>query len=87
MYDVQEESMDTIFGSGRIRRFPGLRGAGAVLAVVVILPLYAVQLMRYWREMGRQRRHLSKLDDRLLRDIGLTRLDVESESAKPFWRP
>ena len=79
--------MDTIFGSGRIRRLPGLRGAGALLAVVIALPLYAVQLLRYWREMARQRRHLSKLDDRLLRDIGLTRLDVESEAAKPFWRP
>jgi uncharacterized protein YjiS (DUF1127 family) len=87
MYDAQEDSMDTIFGSGRIRRLPGLRSAGSLLAVAITLPFYAVQLMRYWREMTRQRRHLSKLDDRLLRDIGLTRLDVESESSKPFWRP
>jgi uncharacterized protein YjiS (DUF1127 family) len=38
-------------------------------------------------ERGRQRRALVRLDDRLLRDIGLTRLDVLQETAKPFWRP
>lgn len=33
----------------------------------------------------RQRRHLLQLDDRLLKDIGLTRADVAREAAKPFW--
>lgn len=79
--------MDTIFGSGRISRFPGHRGVVTLLALFVFLPSFAAQLYRYWRERSRQRRHLSKLDDRLLRDIGLTRLDVEFESSKPFWRP
>lgn len=37
-------------------------------------------------ERGRQRRALAELDDRLLRDIGLTRTDVWHEIAKPFWR-
>jgi uncharacterized protein YjiS (DUF1127 family) len=27
------------------------------------------------------------LDDRMLRDIGLARADVENEAGKPFWRP
>ena len=40
-----------------------------------------------WRERARQRRHLSELDDRLLRDIGLTRHQVRDEYRKPFWRP
>ena len=39
-----------------------------------------------WNERGRQRRLLARLDDRMLRDIGLTRLDVEREVSKPFWR-
>ncbi len=39
-----------------------------------------------WLERTRQRRHLSELDDRLLRDIGLSRAEVEHEIAQPFWR-
>jgi uncharacterized protein YjiS (DUF1127 family) len=40
-----------------------------------------------WQERARGRRALAYLDDHLLRDIGLTRADVERESMKPFWRP
>jgi len=32
------------------------------------------------------RRHLAHMDDRLLRDIGLSRLDAKREINKPFWR-
>lgn len=39
-----------------------------------------------WRERVSQRRALGRLDDRLLRDMGLTRADVEQEVSKPFWR-
>jgi uncharacterized protein YjiS (DUF1127 family) len=42
--------------------------------------------LRRWRELARQRRQLAELDDRLLRDIGLTRADVGAELRKPFWR-
>jgi uncharacterized protein YjiS (DUF1127 family) len=38
-----------------------------------------------WRERAAQRRALARLDDRLLRDMGLSRSDVEEEVAKPFW--
>jgi uncharacterized protein YjiS (DUF1127 family) len=47
----------------------------------------AVERMQTWRDRARQRRSLSQLDDRLLRDIGITRYDVLSEARKPFWRP
>ena len=35
---------------------------------------------------ARQRRTLGELDDAMLKDIGLTRAEVEHECAKPFWR-
>ncbi|MDG4553204.1 MAG: DUF1127 domain-containing protein [Candidatus Competibacter sp.] len=34
----------------------------------------------------RQRRELLALDDRMLKDIGLSRVDALRESGKPFWR-
>jgi uncharacterized protein YjiS (DUF1127 family) len=38
-------------------------------------------------ERRRQRKALLHLDDRLLRDIGLTRAEVRLECAKPIWQP
>ena len=38
------------------------------------------------RDRRRQRQALARLDDRMLRDIGLTAADVEAEMTKPFWR-
>ena len=40
----------------------------------------------HWLELSRQRRALQALDDRTLKDIGLTRADVERELSKRFWR-
>jgi uncharacterized protein YjiS (DUF1127 family) len=37
-------------------------------------------------DRARQRRALQALDDRLLKDIGVTRADVELETAKWFWQ-
>jgi uncharacterized protein YjiS (DUF1127 family) len=46
----------------------------------------AVDLLLTWHARARQRRQLCTLNDRMLRDIGLTRADVLAESSKPFWR-
>lgn len=40
-----------------------------------------------WHERARQRWLLSGLDDHMLRDIGLSRADVEGEVSKHFWQP
>jgi uncharacterized protein YjiS (DUF1127 family) len=39
-----------------------------------------------WRACGRDRRTLAGLDDHALRDLGLDRADVETESTHSFWR-
>lgn len=39
-----------------------------------------------WRNRARQRRRLRELDDHLLSDIGITRVDAEREERKPFWK-
>jgi uncharacterized protein YjiS (DUF1127 family) len=41
----------------------------------------------FWMERSRQWRALAELDDRLLRDIGLTRDETRRECAHPFWKP
>jgi len=63
--------------SGTALRIPRSRGlvAGVVDRLVE------------WQERARSRVLLGRLDDRMLRDVGLTRSDVEVETAKPFWRP
>ena len=57
----------------------GHRVAGA-LAGAALATAFA------WRERAHQRRQLASLDDRLLRDIGLSRFQVDEEWRKPFWR-
>jgi len=45
----------------------------------------AVDLLSTWFERSRQRRHLHSLDEHMLKDIGVTRADVEFEAQKHFW--
>lgn len=46
-----------------------------------------VDMLLQFHERARQRQALMALDDRLLRDIGVSRADAEREASKPFWRP
>jgi len=43
-------------------------------------------MLMVWLDRTRQRRHLAELDERLLRDIGLSRAEVEHETSRPFWQ-
>ena len=38
-----------------------------------------------WQRRAADRRALLVMDDHLLRDIGLSRADIEAEASKPFW--
>lgn len=42
--------------------------------------------LRLWRKRIRERHAFAVLDERDLRDMRLSRWDVERELAKPFWR-
>ena len=60
----------------RESRFHGL----SRLAVTVIETLLT------WQDRFNQRHHLAGLDDHALKDMGLSRGDVEREASKGFWR-
>lgn len=38
-----------------------------------------------WRERNRQRRALGRLNDHMLKDLGLSRADAGREGGKRFW--
>ncbi len=62
------------------------RTAGDVFTRLWQLPFAILETLVTWQERDRQRRHLASLDDRMLRDIGISRADAEHEAAIPFWR-
>ena len=47
----------------------------------------AIERVLVWQERAAQRHHLAGLDDRMLRDIGVTRVDVMREYSKAPWQP
>lgn len=47
----------------------------------------AARMVAAWHERARQRRDLRSLDARLLKDLGLSRADVDLEARKTFWHP
>ena len=57
------------------------RRSHVLQALVGVLEHLAV-----WQDRRRQRFTLSRLDDRMLHDIGLSSADVDRELSKPFWR-
>lgn len=64
----------------------GLHSAQLKVDLLKRLRAIVAALIRF-SARSRQRQHLSSLDDRALRDIGITRLDALAEAAKPFWKP
>jgi uncharacterized protein YjiS (DUF1127 family) len=52
---------------------------GALLSQAMAIP-------RLWARRRHDRRALRQLDDHLLRDIGVDRVEVEAIAARPFWR-
>jgi uncharacterized protein YjiS (DUF1127 family) len=63
------------------RRTPNGHGLALGRALRRVLEAFGQSL-----ERSRQRRALAQLGDALLRDVGLSRRDVNAESGKSFWR-
>jgi uncharacterized protein YjiS (DUF1127 family) len=45
----------------------------------------AILTLLRWQELARQRRALLKMDDRMLKDIGVSRADAVREAGRRFW--
>jgi uncharacterized protein YjiS (DUF1127 family) len=50
------------------------------------LSLSLARTLATWRRRSRERRELQALDDRTLRDLGVSVQEIRFEAAKPFWR-
>lgn len=52
-----------------------------------VAPLWkrALKQLLHWHELARQRRLLAAMSDEALKDIGLSRADVQNEVERPFW--
>jgi uncharacterized protein YjiS (DUF1127 family) len=57
----------------------GFRKAGRDL-------LELFEVVAVWSQRARERRQLLTLDERMLKDIGASRVDAWQEASKPFWR-
>ncbi len=62
------------------------RSFQAVGRTLARAPIAFIDLLLLWQARAQQRGKLRQFDDRMLRDIGLSRADVEMEANKPFWR-
>lgn len=67
-------------GNGRMAHKTGPRPSLSSLAVRLF------DAIGDWNDRSAQRRTLAAASDHVLHDIGVSRLDAESESEKPFWR-
>lgn len=81
--------MDT---NGKIKSFPAMhctdRHAPSWMSArwVFTAPQRLLETLRVWHDRAVERRELLELDERILRDCGLDRSEVERIARKPFWR-
>ena len=65
---------------------PRLTGRIGVKPTLTALPRLVVDTLLMWQERAFERRALREMDDRMLKDIGVTALEAHKEACKPFWR-
>ena len=64
--------------SNTVRRVSTQGPRGAVTGIFTLLLA--------WQERTEERLRLQQISDHTLRDIGLSRADIDQEVRKPFWR-
>ncbi len=79
--------MHTISQRGPSGAYAGPRRptAASVGEILLDAAARAIRTLLIWQERDRQRRALAQLDARMLKDIGLSRAEVDLELGKPFW--
>lgn len=65
---------------------PALQDGQHIPQLAVFL-IWMANVITVWSHRRKSRIHLSQLEEHRLRDLGLTRHDVSTETDKPFWRP
>jgi uncharacterized protein YjiS (DUF1127 family) len=68
---------------GRVGLGEAWIGVATALKLALLASLAALVL---WQERSRQRTHLAELSEHALKDMGMTRADVEREIDKFPWR-
>lgn len=61
------------------------RSKGRTHSTVVVLLQRAWKQLKRWYEVAEQRRMLASMPDATLKDLGLSRADVEQEVQRSFW--
>ena len=78
--------MDTLFTNGQ--PLPTWRDWLATGARKLVRDAAALfEAVAGYSERARERDALCTLDDRMIKDIGISRADIWLECSKPFWRP
>lgn len=55
--------------------------------VIVTVVRTVMDMLIRWQERSNMRKQLAEMDERMLKDIGISHAQVRWEAAKPFWRP
>ena len=79
--------MHTISHRGSETTFARIAILGlSICEIAVALAVHGALKVIVWQERARERNRLAAMDDRMLRDIGLSRSDIAQETSKAFWQ-
>lgn len=77
--------MHSLSPSNRYDDAPAARAASDFMQSLWRATQRTVVTLLRWQELAHERHALMELDDRLLKDLGLSRADAVREASRPFW--